>query len=93
MKQHSLKTIFAGNSHCGSAEMNLTSIHEHTGSIPGLTQLVKDLALLWASGYSSNLTPSLGTSICQRYGPKKTRKKRLLLPRPGLARNLHTVSH
>ena len=38
------------SSHCGQAETNLTSIHEDTGSIPGLPQWVKDLAFVVSCG-------------------------------------------
>ena len=44
-----IKSLFFGwSSHCGSAETDLTSIHEDAGSIPDLTQWIKDVALLWA---------------------------------------------
>ena len=41
------KIVTQGSSHHGSAVTNPTSIHEDSGLIPGLTQLVKDPALLW----------------------------------------------
>ena len=37
--------IWYGGSNCSSVVMNLTSIHEDVGSIPGPAQWVKDLAL------------------------------------------------
>ena len=36
---------YQGSSYRGSSEMNLTSVHEDAGSIPCLTQWVKNLAL------------------------------------------------
>ena len=50
------------SSYCGSVVMNLTSIHEDVSLIPGPTQWVKDLALLWtvcSVGRRGGLDPTL----------------------------------
>ena len=39
--------------------------------------LGSDTAVAWASSFSSNLTPSLGTSMCHGCGPKKKKEKAL----------------
>ena len=41
-----IKKILLGSSRCVTAEMNPTSNHEVSGSIPGLIQWVKDPVLL-----------------------------------------------
>ena len=77
------------NSHCGAAEMNLTSIHEDAGLTPGLDQWIRDLvlpqmqlrshvvvAVAVAGSCSSDSTPRLGTSTCCVCGPRKQKKKK-----------------
>ena len=63
---------------------NTTGSHEVMGSIPGLTQWVKDLALLWlwrrlGAVPLIPLTPSSGTSVCHGCGSKKKKKGLLLV--------------
>ena len=61
------------------------SVCEDVDSNPGLAQWVRELRIWHCCGCgvdyscSSDSTPSLGTSICHRCGPKKKKKKRITL--------------
>ena len=59
-------------------DKNPTSIHEDSGFIPGLTQLVKDLALLWLwrrPAAAARIQPLAQDPYAS---PKKTKKKKSL---------------
>ena len=52
-------------------------------------RLGSGVAVAWAGSYSSNLTPSLGTSICQVCSLKKTKNKerklrQIVVPQSGV---------
>ena len=79
-----------GSFYCGSAVMNLTTIHEDTNSIPSLAQWPKDLALLqavvqdspvllwqWHRLAAAALIQPLNWELTYAGGAKKQKRKRM----------------
>ena len=58
------------------------------GSQKRLGSLVA-VALAWAGGYSSNSTPSLGTSMCRGRGPIKWQKDQKKKKKKDITRSSH----
>ena len=77
---HNLRLkVISRDSHRGSVEMNLTSIHEDASELwcRSQTRLGSGVpvAVAWTRGYRSDSVPSLGISICCRCSTKKTINK------------------
>ena len=76
-----IKETHTRSSCCGTAVRNPTSIHEDSGSIPGLVQWVKDLALLWLWHRPATVAPiqplacELPYAMGARGGQKKKKQK------------------
>ena len=79
-----VKDPVLGSSHCGLVETNPTSIHEDVGLIPGLTQWVGDLALLWLTHRPAAVAPiqplAWELSYAESEAPKRKKKQKKKTP-------------